>query len=75
MHLVIRNSNGDILSKVENVTISPVGCNTLTTRHGIFMIDEYAIDYVNDEINAYSTEFDIKREWHERYNEWGTYLN
>lgn len=73
MDLIIRNDNGDVLSKVLDVTLFAV-VQTVTTEHGSFDVNETAIDYVKSEINVYSTGYTINRIWEKRYNQYGVYL-
>lgn len=73
MDLIIRNSNGDVLSKVLDVKIF-AAVNTISTEHGSFEIVESSIDYVKNEINVYSVDYSIQSKWEGRYNQYGVYL-
>lgn len=74
MDIMIRNTHGDVLSSVLDVTISPIGAGSITTVHGCFTIDEYSIDYEAKQINAYSTDYGISNQYEGTVNQYGTYL-
>lgn len=74
MKVEILNEHGAKLDEVESVTISPLGANSISTKHGNFIIDEAVIDYVDNVIRIYSESYYIRPEYEDEYNEWGIQL-
>ena len=74
MKVEILNEHGDKLSEVSNVTISPIGANSICTVHGVFVIKESVIDYTENVIRLYSDDYGISKEYEDKVNEWGVYL-
>lgn len=74
MNVEILNAHGDKLSEVLNVTVSPIGADSVCTKHGIFVIKESVIDYTENVIRLYSEDYGITSEYEDEVNEWGVYL-